>query len=791
MKGEQSFRWSARLPLILVLVSLVLLAAVPFAFQQRILKLQGEILELAAPARSLVTQIQAALALETSGTRGFLLTREQQYVATHMRAREARLRAFSELAPLAGRLGTPIAAEVSSLGRELRTADALLDALFSGNVTPEAYVQQQLPAQQQRLEAALARASRLEQALTGEIASRAVAIERLERWSALIELLLVLLAFVAALMVGRLGQRLRVLAQRYVTRAHEQESLKGVARTLGTSLSVSEAVETIVKSAVETTRATGAYVEQAEAPGPGTEVEVVAIFGEGAPPLGTRVPYPGSLTEVIIESGEPEIMTEVGAIGERMAPYLRDACRRCSGLVVPLSSEGKVLGALVLLRGAEQPHFSRGEAAHARALGDLASAALRRVLLLEELRESERRFQQITDHLRQVIWLGDPLLTVRYYVNPAYEEVWGRSMESFYREPKSHAEAVHPEDRARLEAAQQGLSQGEIDIEYRIIRPDGEVRWVWSRAYPIRNERGEIYRVAGIVEDITSHKEAEAERERLLQSERAARAATEAARVEAERRREELERVLESRARLMRGFSHDVKNPLGAADGHLQLMQRTKADPLSARQLDRVVQVRRSIRAALELIDDLLELERAETGEVEVNRAPTYLRQVAWAAAEEYRAQAEAAGLSLTVDAPDQLPEIESDDRRIRQIVGNLISNAVKYTSGGRVAVSVSVREDEDAPGPGDWIAIDVTDTGPGIPHAQQRALFQEFRRLETAAGKRGAGIGLAISRRIAHALGGDISVESVVGEGSTFTLWLPIAPAYQHAMPELQPPAG
>ncbi len=443
--------------------------------------------------------------------------------------------------------------------------------------------------------------------------------------------------------------------------------------------------------------------------------------------------------------------------------------------MVPLSSEGKILGALILLRSADQAHFTREEAAHARALGDLASAALRRVLLLAELRESESRFHQIADHLRQVIWLGDALLTVRYYVNPAYEEIYGLNRESFYREPRSHVEVVHPEDRERLEAAQRELPRGEFDVEYRIIRPDGQVRWLWSRAYPILNERGDVYRVAGIVEDITAHKEAQEERERLIQRERAARA-------EAERRREELERVVDSRARLMRGFSHDVKNPLGAADAYLQLLQKGTTDPLTARQLDRVVRVRRSIRASLDLIDDLLELERADAGELEVKRAPTYLRQVMWDAAEEYRAQAEEAGLALTVEVLDDLPEIRSDDRRIRQVVGNLISNAVKYTSAGHVTVTVAVRKDEDAPSPGEWIAVDVSDSGPGISEEQQRMLFQEFRRLDSAGGKHGAGLGLAISKRIAQALGGDITVESERGEGSTFTLWLPIGPVWEHA---------
>src|SRR5690606_17148208 len=141
---------------------------------------------------------------------------------------------------------------------------------------------------------------------------------------------------------------------------------------------------------------------------------------------------------------------------------------------------------------------------------------------------------------------------------------------------------------------------------------------------------------------------------------------------------------------------------------------------------------------------------------------------------EQYRAQAETKGLSLEIDMPADLPRIISDSARIRQIASNLLSNAVKFTERGGVTVRVESREDAPVPVPGRCIGIHVQDTGPGIPEDQQRLLFHEFTRLTTDRDKRGAGIGLAISRRIARALGGEITVESEVGRGSTFTLWLP-----------------
>ena len=420
-------------------------------------------------------------------------------------------------------------------------------------------------------------------------------------------------------------------------RAQTEAALRRVARALGAALDVGEAVQCIADGAVETTRAFGAYVERFDVPRPGSEIEVVAAAGRGTPPIGTRVPYPGSLSEEILEHGEPAVLTETGAIGERMAPYLTESCRGCSGLIVPLLSGDEMLGALILLRGPDQGHFDATETGRARILGDLASAALRRVLLLASERE---------------------------------------------------------------------------------------------------------------------------------------------ARAEAEERRREIAEVLESRSRLMRGFSHDVKNPLGAADGYAALLEEGIHGDLSAPQRQAVSRIRRSIRNALALIDDLLELARAEAGHIELACERVDVRALVCELVEDYRASADGSGLALCAELPDALPTIEGDPVRVRQVLGNLLSNAVKYTDQGGVSVRVAMRTDtprHELPGTGGrWIAIDVIDTGVGIPRAEQSRLFREFSRLHEGE-KPGAGLGLAISQRVSRALGGAITLESEEGQGATFTLWLPV----------------
>src|SRR6185503_18075276 len=141
--------------------------------------------------------------------------------------------------------------------------------------------------------------------------------------------------------------------------------------------------------------------------------------------------------------------------------------------------------------------------------------------------------------------------------------------------------------------------------------------------------------------------------------------------------------------------------------------------------------------------------------------------------AEEYRAQGEAKGLDVGCQLPTDFPLVWSDAARIRQILGNLLSNAIKYTPSGGIEIWLAL-SDDGAAGPGHWAAIAVADTGPGIPEEKRRLVFEEFTRFEPEAAQ-GAGLGLAISERVAEALGGRITLESAPGEGSTFTLWLPV----------------
>ena len=597
--------WRTRLPLGIVALSLLAVALVPVMIGRRIEGYRATIANVVDPARALVTEIQLALALETAGIRGFLLTGDDEFAIRYRNARATRARAHERLLALAERLGPEVDDEAGTLAGQLAAVDERINALLEGRVTHRAYVEE-LGEQQERLQAIVVATARLDEAVSRVAAARRADIRATQRLGIVMTAVLVVLALFAAALVARLGRGYRSLAIR---------------------------------------------------------------------------------------------------------------------------------------------------------LGD-----------------SEERSRQIAENIREFVWLSDPQFTTHFYANAAYERIWGRSRESLYRDPRSLVAGVHPDDRERVSAALLGLAQGEYDIEFRVVRPDGDVRWVWSRGFPVRNESGELYRIAGISEDITDRKRAEADRQLLLERERQAREVAQEALTAAERRRDELQHVTESRARLIRGFTHDVTNPLGAADGFLALLEDGLQGELAPTQKTSIVRVRRSIRVALDLIRHLLDMARAEAGQLQTLRVATDVGAVAREVTEEFRPQADAAGLTLNLEQADA-PVITSDPGRVRQVIANLVSNAVKYTPAkGQVAIAVRVRSNPSAPRHGDWVAAEVRDTGRGITPDRQGLLFVEFTRFDPGAAQ-GAGIGLAISQRVAQALGGAITVESEVGIGSTFTLWLPCVP--------------
>ncbi|HUF12475.1 MAG TPA: HAMP domain-containing sensor histidine kinase [Longimicrobiales bacterium] len=244
---------------------------------------------------------------------------------------------------------------------------------------------------------------------------------------------------------------------------------------------------------------------------------------------------------------------------------------------------------------------------------------------------------------------------------------------------------------------------------------------------------------------------------------------------EAARQRAQGLRAARTRDQLIRGVSHDLKNPLGVIQGYAELLQMGLKGPVSEEQQQTLQRIRVTVSAALATVSELVDMSSAQAGLLRVEREPVSIGPLLRELFADYQSVAETAGLSLQLEALPDLPRVYADRRRVRQILENLLGNAVKYTGrGGLITISAEQRE-RPAERVQSWLAMHVEDTGPGIPADRLESVFEEFVRLENAAGTSGSGVGLAMARSLAGAMGGDVSVLSEVGVGSVFTLWLPL----------------
>jgi signal transduction histidine kinase len=274
---------------------------------------------------------------------------------------------------------------------------------------------------------------------------------------------------------------------------------------------------------------------------------------------------------------------------------------------------------------------------------------------------------------------------------------------------------------------------------------------------------------------------------------------------ELERLYSEVARANTAKSEFLANISHELRTPLNAIVGFVELLKDGVYGDLSPRQVPPVDRIAASATHLRHLVDQVLDIAKIAAGRLEVHPETLVLRSFVLNIASELESLINERGLSLSIAVGASLPKVRTDPTHLRQILVNLIGNAVKYTPSGGIAlrarlVATSVdpalrrHTPEDpslasrSPDPRrPWIALQVVDTGVGIAPADQTRIFEEFEQVNAGprgdSMQRGTGLGLAISRRLAQLLEGDIRVESQLGKGSTFTLWLPIHPT------DLEPP--
>src|SRR3954469_18497987 len=267
---------------------------------------------------------------------------------------------------------------------------------------------------------------------------------------------------------------------------------------------------------------------------------------------------------------------------------------------------------------------------------------------------------------------------------------------------------------------------------------------------------------------------------------------------ELERLSSELLRVNRMKSEFLANVSHELRTPLNAIVGFVDLLREGVYGDLAPRQVKPVERIEASANHLRHLVDQVLDLAKMAAGRLEIHTETIDLRPFVLDVASEIESLVSEKGLSLSLVMGAALPRIRTDPTHLRQILVNLLGNAVKYTNEGGIVIRTKLVDslpDNDLPAErrsyptNPWIGIQVIDTGIGIDPADQSRIFEEFEQVDAGprgnSAERGTGLGLAISRRLAALIGGMVELESEPGKGSTFTLWLPVDPNDLSAAPK------
>jgi len=260
---------------------------------------------------------------------------------------------------------------------------------------------------------------------------------------------------------------------------------------------------------------------------------------------------------------------------------------------------------------------------------------------------------------------------------------------------------------------------------------------------------------------------------------------------ELERLSSELLRVNRMKSEFLANVSHELRTPLNAIVGFVDLLREGVYGELAPRQVKPVERIEASANHLRQLVDQVLDLAKMAAGRLEIHTETIDLRPFVLDVASEVESLVSEKGLTLSLVMGAALPRIRTDPTHLRQILVNLLGNAVKYTNDGGIVIRTRLVDSVSDTGPAlpdtvanpanPWIGIQVIDTGIGIHPADQSRIFEEFEQVNAGprgnSAERGTGLGLAISRRLAGLIGGMVELESEPGRGSTFTLWLPVDP--------------
>jgi PAS domain S-box-containing protein len=417
-------------------------------------------------------------------------------------------------------------------------------------------------------------------------------------------------------------------------------------------------------------------------------------------------------------------------------PYFKHTPAR-SILCMPVEEHGELAGVLYLENNLAEDAFTEDRTRVLQILAGHIAVSLNKARLYDELKENEERFRQLAENIQEAFWLMDWPSQQIVYVSPAYEAIWKRSVPTELVGLDTWLEPVLPRYRADVAAKlRDKASSGGYEATYQIERPSGTLRWIHDRGFPIKDRDGNTYRIAGVAIDIT--------------------------------RRHEVKQMKDEFISIV---SHELRTPLTPITGIFHMLATSTDEELSQRSRQMVELGLRNSRRLLDIIDDLLDMQKLSLEKVDFDIEPLGLTEVVREALDLNSALGEVKQVRVEFDEPKEPLYVEADRSRLLQVLTNLLSNAVKFSNAGD-PIEVRVERTDS------HVRISVRDHGSGIPEEAREHIFEKFTQADSSLTRRhgGTGLGLTIAKSIVERLGGHIDFETATGEGTTFYVEFPRA---------------
>ena len=428
-----------------------------------------------------------------------------------------------------------------------------------------------------------------------------------------------------------------------------------------------------------------------------------------------------------------------------------------SMLVVPLNLEGRGIGSLAAMDASRRRVWSEDLVQWMTTLGGMLVAALDRYQGQMEMRQSEQNYLAIAS------LTSDFAVSLEKDKAGKFKETWHiGSFEELFGEPfdpgRPYLSWFHPDDLGRLDSHRQRLLAGKPDVaEFRILTADGGLRWLRSYGYTRTSvSPGENSRVFVAMQDITLEKQAEGELQRLS--------------TDLERANINLKRALLSRDSFLATVSGELRAPLFAIQSNCDLMEEGLFGELTLRQVRSLRSIRDNSKHLMALVNDILDITLLDAGELRLDLKSVDVKEVVLSGLRLVRGQASQKRQLMTFHVDERLTRIEADEARLKQIIANLMTNAVRFTPEDGL-INIEALLDEEL----DQVILSVSDTGVGIELERLHTLFHPFNRAYGSEKRTsGPGLGLVLVRKLAELHGGGVQVQSLEGQGSTFTVTLP-----------------